>query len=107
VLDHGHTLVAGSPKELTRRFWPAARVILDAEDPAVLDRAEGLPYVRHYDRNGVATVELSDADAVPDLVDALVAAGARLQRVEPQTPSLEQLYFTIRRDTERLEAERR
>ena len=37
----------------------------------------------------------------PDLVTALVAAGARLRRVEPQTPTLEQLYFTIRRDTAR------
>jgi ABC-2 type transport system ATP-binding protein len=101
VLDRGHTLVAGSPSDLTQRYWPAARVLLDAEDPAVLDRAQGLPFVRRYDRNGIATVELDDATAVPDLVAALVAAGARLRRVEPQTPTLEQLYFTIRRDTAR------
>jgi ABC-2 type transport system ATP-binding protein len=99
VLDHGHTLVSGSPQELTQRYWPAARVIVDADEPSVLDRAEGLPFVQRYSRNGTATVELSDATAVPDLVDALVAAGARLRRVEPQTPTLEQLYFTIRDET--------
>jgi ABC-2 type transport system ATP-binding protein len=96
VLDRGRALVAGSPEQLTRRYWPAARVLLDAEDPSVLDQAERLPYVQSYSRNGAATVELSDPSRVPDLVDALVAAGARLRRVEPQTPTLEQLYFAIR-----------
>ena len=96
VLDHGATLVSGSPSELTERFWPGARVVLDAEEPSVLDRIASLPYVRAYARNGVATVDLVSHDAVPDLVDELVGAGARLTRVEPQTPSLEQLYFEIR-----------
>jgi ABC-2 type transport system ATP-binding protein len=96
VLDRGRTLVAGSPAQLTRRYWPAARVLLDAEDPSRLDQAQQLPYVRSYARNGAATVELTDPTRVPDLVDALVGAGARLRRVEPQTPTLEQLYFAIR-----------
>jgi ABC-2 type transport system ATP-binding protein len=96
VLDHGATLVSGSPEDLTREFWPGTRVVLDAEDPALLDGAAALPFVREYERNGVATVDLATVDAVPDLVDALVNAGARLTRVEPQTPSLEQLYFEIR-----------
>ena len=95
VLDRGRTLVAGSPDELSSRFWPAARVLVDAENPAVLDGAATLPYVRHYERNGSATIELADAGRVPDLVDALITAGARLQRVEPQQPTLEQLYFAI------------
>jgi hypothetical protein len=90
-------VIAGSPAELTRRYWPAARVVLDAADPTMLDHARGLAYVRAYERNGVATVDLADESHVPDLVDALVAAGARLTRVEPRVPSLEELYFEIRR----------
>ncbi len=54
--------------------------------------------MRGYHRNGVATVELENETDVPDLVDALVASGARLTRVEPQAPTLEQLYFAIRRE---------
>jgi len=96
VLDRGRTLVAGSPEELTARYWPPARVLIEADDPSVLDAARQLPFVRRYERNGSATVELTDAASVPDLVDALVRAGARLTRVEPQTPTLEQLYFAIR-----------
>jgi ABC-2 type transport system ATP-binding protein len=98
VMDHGRAMVSGSPRELTRQYWPAARVILDADDPAVLDTARGLPFVRAYQRNGVALVDLEHETDVPDLVDALVGAGARLTRVEPQAPSLEQLYFAIRRE---------
>jgi ABC-2 type transport system ATP-binding protein len=96
VLDHGTTLVSGSPEDLTRQFWPGTRVVLDAEQPDVLDRVAHLPYVREYSRNGVATVDLATVDSVPDLVNELVSAGARLTRVEPQVPSLEQLYFEIR-----------
>jgi ABC-2 type transport system ATP-binding protein len=97
VMDKGHAMVAGSPQELTRRYWPATRVLLAADDPALLDAASTLPYVRGYERNGVAMVDLDDDTNVPDLVDALVAAGARLTRVEPRTPTLEELYFRIRK----------
>jgi hypothetical protein len=72
-------------------------VLLAADDPALLDAASTLPYVRGYERNGVAMVDLDDDTNVPDLVDALVAAGARLTRVEPRTPTLEELYFRIRK----------
>jgi ABC-2 type transport system ATP-binding protein len=96
VLDRGHTLIAGAPDELSSRFWSTTRVVLDAEEPAALDRVAALPFVRHYERNGVATVELDSEDRVPDLVGALVSDGVRLRRVEPQTPTLEQLYFAIR-----------
>jgi ABC-2 type transport system ATP-binding protein len=99
VLDRGATLVSGSPTELTEQFWPGTRVVVDAEVPALLDGIVDLPYVRGYSRNGVATVDLATADAVADLVDALVGAGARLTRVEPQIPSLEQIYFEIRSRT--------
>jgi len=72
--------------------------VIDADDPALLDSAQALPFVRTYHRNGVATIELDSESDVPDLVDALVGAGARLTRVEPQAPSLEELYFAIRRE---------
>src|SRR6185436_6461139 len=84
VMDHGRAVVAGSPAELTHRYWPAARVLLDAVDPSLLDLARDLPYVSAYQRNGVALVDLNDSASVPELVDTLVRAGARLRRVEPR-----------------------
>jgi ABC-2 type transport system ATP-binding protein len=96
VMDHGRAMVAGSPVELSRRYWPPARVLLDADDRAVLDAARDLSFVRAYERNGTVTVDLERESDVPDLVDALVRAGARLTRVEPCAPTLEELYFAIR-----------
>ena len=96
VMDRGRTLVAGTARELTRRLWPSVTVVIDAEVPQMLDRFAGLPFVRSYQRNGAALVELDDREHVADLVDALVAGGVRLLRVEPRTPTLEELYFTVR-----------
>jgi ABC-type uncharacterized transport system ATPase subunit len=96
VMDRGRALVAGTATELTRRFLPAVTVVLDAEDNTMLDRAALLPFVVSYSRNGAAMVELDDHARVADLIDALVADGVRLLRVEPRTPTLEELYFTIR-----------
>jgi len=96
VMDRGHALVSGSPRDLAQRFWPSVTVVVDAEDPAGLDHAASLPFVRSYSRNGSAVVELDREDRVADLVDALVAGGVRLRRVEPRVPTLEELYFAVR-----------
>jgi ABC-2 type transport system ATP-binding protein len=96
MMDRGHALVAGKVHDLTRQYWPSVTVLLDAENPNLLDRAAEYPFVRSYARNGAALVELDDTDRVADLVHALVAEGVRLVRVEPRTPSLEELYFAVR-----------
>ena len=36
VMDHGRALVAGSPRS-SATVWPSARVVLDAEDPNLLE----------------------------------------------------------------------
>jgi ABC-2 type transport system ATP-binding protein len=97
VMDRGRTLVAGTAGDLTRQIWPSVTVVVDAQDPTMLDRCATLPFVRSYERNGSALVELDDRERVADLVDTLVADGVRLLRVEPRTPTLEELYFTVRR----------
>ncbi len=99
VMDEGRALVSGTPQELTQRFYPATAVILDAENRDSLDRVADCTGVTGYERNGAALVELDTPDRLADLVAELVNAGIRLVRVEPQSPTLEELYFTIRRST--------
>ena len=98
MLEGGRDLVSGSPEELVARYWPHPTVLVDAENREALDgvaRAEG---VLGYERNGSgAVVTLDDLRRVPDLVAWLVAAGARLRRVAPHEPTLEELYFAVRR----------
>ncbi|MCZ7536568.1 MAG: ABC transporter ATP-binding protein [Acidimicrobiia bacterium] len=97
VMDHGRTLVSGSPQELTRRYWTSATVVIDAEEPGDLDRIATMPGITSYQRDGVALVGLDSLDRVADLVGALVRDGVRVTRVEPRMPSLEELYFAVRR----------
>ena len=97
VLQDGTDVVDGSPGELTKRFWPDAMVRLGTDDPVALDALEHHDGVVGYERSdGVATLRLDRPDRVPDLVFALAGAGARVTRVEPHEPSLEDLYFAVR-----------
>ena len=100
VLQDGTDVVSGSPRELTRRYWPHAIVRLGADDTAALDALAGHAGVVGYERtDGVATLRLDDPDRIPDLVHALTSAGARVSRVEPHEPTLEDLYFAVRQGT--------
>jgi ABC-2 type transport system ATP-binding protein len=100
VLDGGTSLTSGAPDELARRLWPHAMVRIGVEDPAhlaVLARLEGVLDVRPGESDGVVT-DLDDLRRVPDVVAALHAAGARITRVDPWVPTLEDLYFRVRAD---------
>jgi ABC-2 type transport system ATP-binding protein len=99
IMQHGTSLVAGPPGELARRYWPAATVRISAEDGRALDPVAGLAGVRRYHRHGdTAEVDLDHHGRTADVVLALASAGARITRVEPFTPTLEDLYFAVRRE---------
>jgi ABC-2 type transport system ATP-binding protein len=99
VLEDGHDLVAGTPATLSRRYWPAALLRLGTEDPRHLDLVAREPGVLRVERRtGGLDVHLDDFARVPDLVQALVEQGARITHVEPHVPTLEDLYFAVRRE---------
>lgn len=98
IMEGGTALIAGSPDELTRRFWPHPAVAIGAEDPRLLERMRAWPGVLGMRLDNIgARVEIDDLSRIPDLVASLVADGVRVGRVEPFSPSLEDLYFLIRR----------
>jgi ABC-2 type transport system ATP-binding protein len=100
VMEAGSALVAGSPDELSQRFWPGEMVLLGSEAPDQLDRVANWTGVVGYDRgaDGIAQVHVDGLGRVPALVAELVADGVRLTRVEPHVPTLEDLYFAVRRE---------
>jgi ABC-type multidrug transport system ATPase subunit len=100
VMDRGQTLVTGSPGELIGKLFAGVTVALDAEDPNALDAAAMLPGVLDYQRDGMAILSVDSPDRIPDIVHALVAGGVRVTRVDPRVPSLEELYFAVRRQEE-------
>jgi ABC-2 type transport system ATP-binding protein len=96
MLKEGRDVVAGTPADLVRRYWPHPVVLIDAQDRERLTLAAGLDGVLRFERNGGgATLALDDLGRVPDLVAALAAAGVRLTRVVPHEPTLEELYFAV------------
>jgi len=101
VMDQGRDLVAGPPDELAKRYWPDLVVILDAEDRSTLVKARDFEGVTDFEDNGRATIQIDDIRRIPDLIAYMTKAGVRLTRVEPHVPSLEDLYFAVRRRAER------
>jgi len=98
VLEGGRDVISGPPAELTRRYWPDTVVRVATTDPSALLSLAGHDGVLgvELDGEGPALVRLDHLARVPDLVESLVAAGARVTRVEPFTPTLEDLYFAVR-----------
>ena len=81
----------------TEKYMADPMVVFDAEDRSVLQLLEGQDGVLYASWNGAIQVTLDTLDRLPDLVIELVKAGARLTRVEPVLPTLEQLYFEMQR----------
>jgi ABC-2 type transport system ATP-binding protein len=97
VLDNGADLVAGAPEDLIRRFWPEDAVdvaVSDREALIALENVPGVTAVEPTPRG--ARITLEDPSITADVVAALVQAGARIERVVPHEPSLEELYFAVR-----------
>ena len=97
LMDGGEARAVGHPHELAGRYMADPVVVFDAEDRSVLRRLETSLGVLRLSWNGAVQATLDDLDRLPDLVSDLVHAGARLTRVEPLRPSLEDLYFEMQR----------
>jgi ABC-2 type transport system ATP-binding protein len=103
VLDGGTDLLAGSQDELTRLYWPPNLVHIGATDPTALRQLgkwDGVVSVgpAGADRPDVVQVQVDDPTRIPELVSRLVGEGVQVTRVEPHEPTLEALYFAVRRD---------
>jgi len=99
VMEDGKDLVAGTPFELTRRFWPGTVVLVGAENPGAFTNARSIPGVRSIEPDTDPTrvrLHLDGDRRIPDVITALVASGIRLTRAEPLEPTLEDLYFAVR-----------
>ncbi len=96
MLEDGTDLLTGSQAELIATYWPTPALHVEAvgAPPVVQVQRMGLPMT--VDGRSIR-VELPDLDQIPQVVRNLVGQGVDLLRVEPERPSLEDLYFRIRR----------
>ncbi len=97
MLEDGRSLLAGSQHELISRYWTRPAVSVDALDGLTVDTLRDLGFAATAADNGVR-VEVDSAEEIADLNAALVGAGVRVTRLDPEKPTLEDLYFRVRRD---------
>ena len=95
VLQDGTNLVAGTPDELTKRYWPARHGAPRRRRPGRPRRARARPRAWSATSGPTAPrcVRLDAPERVPDLVFALTAAGraahpGRAPRAHPRGPLL-------------------
>ncbi len=97
LMDRGSVRAHGNPQDLARAYMPDPIVIMDAEDRGSLDFLEQLDGVLSVRIDDGVYVTLDSLDRVPDIVIELVKRGVRPTRIEPLSPTLEDLYFEMQR----------
>lgn len=108
MLDEGTKLLNGSQHQLINQFWPSTVVRFDATNQRDLEMLKTAPGVTGWSRDKFVDVEVDDESRIPHLVQLLAQAGVAVTRVQPHNPSLEELYFKVRKQhRERRNAEGR
>ena len=106
VLDNGTDLVSGRPGDLIKTFWPDDSVEIAVEGNPPLDDLTVLDGVLRVEPSKRGSrVVLEHPGVTPDVVEALVRAGHRIRMVDPHHPTLEGLYFAVRRSARDLGAQ--
>lgn len=106
VMQTGTNLKAGSPTELIREYWPTEQVQITSTMPEGLDRLERHDQVIAFERvKDAAIIDIEDQSAIPAIVADLAKHHVPISSVVPVSPSLEDLYFAIRRENGSVEGE--
>jgi ABC-2 type transport system ATP-binding protein len=101
VMEHGHLVALGTPAELAERLVRHLTVELElAPEQAsmALDTLQAISGHNGINLNrtdGHLTLTATGREVIPELVAGLVQAGIRVYRVDPQEPSLEDVYFAL------------
>ena len=99
VLDHGRLRAFGTTDELAAGLWHGMVVDLDLGQPAdaaLLAGVRAAPGVLEAEATiDGARVRVEGRDAVPPLVDTLVARQVAVYAAVPRPPTLEDVYFAL------------
>ena len=98
IIYRGELIALGTPRELKTRHMPEAVLEIDCARPndamGVVERLPEVKEVALFGR-GLHAVAADAAAAAPAIRAALAAAGFGLDRVEPITPTLEDVFVSL------------
>lgn len=96
VMEHGCMVAAGTPTELATRIGAEMRYTLEVDHVeaahAILDKH---PTVTAIDGVDELSIIVTEREAVPDLLAALVKGSVRVYALTPQQTSLEDIYMAL------------
>ena len=102
ILGKGRLLALGSLDELRRRIMPGLWVqidLLDGAPPGLESRLTALGGVQTVQIDGnLMRLQVCEQAVVPAIAEAVIAAGGRLMRLNPQEISLEEVYFALQNE---------
>ncbi len=99
VMQAGTDLRSGRPDDLMRDFWPTPQVKITSTIPDGLAALSKHPEVLSLEtEDNFVIVDLHSEDAIPSIVADLAQRKVPISSVVPVRPSLEELYFAIRRE---------
>jgi ABC-2 type transport system ATP-binding protein len=105
VMENGRLLAIGTPAELMQQMQKALRLELEVAEndrEAVLDQIGRLGLTAENGQgNGRWLISGAQYAAIPDLLAGLVQAGARVYRLNPQEPTLADVYFALHEEEKR------
>jgi ABC-2 type transport system ATP-binding protein len=105
VMENGRLLTIGAPTELTRQMQKALRLELEVAEndrEAVLEQIGRMGLTAENGQgNGRWLISGAQYTAIPDLLADLVQAGARVYRLNPQEPTLADVYFALHEEEKR------
>jgi ABC-2 type transport system ATP-binding protein len=99
VLEQGQLMAFGPPQSLAQNLSQGVKVQIefdiDNSDNTIHDIQALLGMHSLIGADNALIVWLSSRTSIPDVVNTLVAKGMRILRVDPQEPSLEDVYFAL------------
>jgi ABC-2 type transport system ATP-binding protein len=105
VMEQGALVALGTPEELAHSLQKGVRLEIDLAErpgPTLLGpqtetpaATSSVPTLAWDEATHTASTWLPTSASIPDLIDNLVASGARIYGVRRQEPSLEDVYFAL------------
>ena len=99
VLEQGQLLAFGPPQTLAENLVQGVKLEIEFDlgtsGYTLLAVRQLIPRNSVIETENALTVWLSSRDEIPELINLLVAHNIRIMRVNPQKPTLEDVYFSL------------
>lgn len=108
VMEQGRIIAIGAPRELAQEMWKDVRLEVEvapeqiAEARERLDKMPSVQAIAIGEMPGLLHVSLGNREAIPEVNRVLTTAGLAVYRLAAQEPTLEDVYFGLHEERERV-----